>query len=157
LAEYTLELNSLCSTVLGVNENIQSVSVINKNGRAVERIIREGTEMPMLGRENEMLLMQCAITISMGRDLDEPLGEIGYVHVERKNLSLFSFPLGDYIVLVTSKTANGSISLAKKISMAFRRYGKSSSQTLDVQKRAVCSYEVEKMRYEKKDTIPLVL
>jgi hypothetical protein len=122
--ELTPELGSLCNTVLGVNENIQSVSVINKKGRAVERVTRGGTEMPLPEKEKEMLLMQCALIISMGRDFDEPLGEIGYVHVERKNLSLFSFPFDDYIVLVTSKTAIYSISLAKKIATAIRKYSK---------------------------------
>ena len=76
----------------------------------------------MQEQENEMLLMQTVITISMGRDFDEPLGEIGYVHVERKNLSLFSFPIGDYIVLVTSKATVGSISLARKVATAIRKY-----------------------------------
>src|SRR6266849_10797871 len=112
--EYMPELDSLCNTVLDVNENIQVVSVINKQGRAVHKIARTGTDLPMQEQENEMLLMQTPITISMGRDFDEPLGEIGYVHVERKNLSLFSVPVGDHIVLVTSKTAIYSISLAKK-------------------------------------------
>ena len=116
------KLDSLCSTVLDVNENIQAVSVINKQGRAVHKIARTGTYLPMQEQENEMLLMQTAITISMGRDFDEPLGEIGYVHVERKNLSLFSFPIGDYIVLVTSKAAVGSISLARKVATAIRKY-----------------------------------
>jgi len=108
--------------VLDVNENIQAVSVINKQGRAVHKIARTGTYLPMQEQENEMLLMQTAITISMGRDFDEPLGEIGYVHVERKNLSLFSFPIDDYIVLVTSKAAVGSISLARKVATAIRKY-----------------------------------
>ena len=120
--EYMPKLDSLCSTVLDVNENIQAVSVINKQGRAVHKIARTGTYLPMQEQENEMLLMQTAITISMGRDFDEPLGEIGYVHVERKNLSLFSFPIDDYIVLVTSKAAVGSISLARKVATAIRKY-----------------------------------
>jgi len=120
--EYMPKLDSLCNTVLDVNENIQAVSVINKQGRAVHKIARTGTYLPMQEQENEMLLMQTAITISMGRDFDEPLGEIGYVHVERKNLSLFSFPIGDYIVLVTSKAAVGSISLARKVATAIRKY-----------------------------------
>ena len=120
--EYMPKLDSLCNTVLDVNENIQAVSVINKQGRAVHKIARTGTYLLMQEQENEMLLMQTAITISMGRDFDEPLGEIGYVHVERKNLSLFSFPIGDYIVLVTSKAAVGSISLARKVATAIRKY-----------------------------------
>jgi len=120
--EYMPKLDSLCNTVLDVNENIQAVSVINKQGRAVHKIVRTGTYLPMQEQENEMLLMQTVITMSMGRDFDEPLGEIGYVHVERKNLSLFSFPIDDYIVLVTSKAAVGSISLARKVATAIRKY-----------------------------------
>ena len=120
--EYMPKLDSLCSAVLDVDENIQAVSVINKQGRAVCKIARTGTDLPILEQENEMLLMQTAITMSMGREFDEPLGEIGYVHVERKNLSLFSFPIDNYIVLVTSKAAIGSISLAKKVAAAIRRY-----------------------------------
>src|SRR3989442_11116691 len=115
-------LDSLCNKLLDVNENIQAVSVINKQGRAVHKIARTGTDLPMQEKENEMLLMQTTITISMGRDFDEPLGEIGFVHVERKNLSLFSFPIGDYIVLVTSKAAIGSISLARKVASAITKY-----------------------------------
>ena len=122
MAQEYAALDSLCNTVLDVNENIQVVSVINKQGRAVHKIARTGTDLPMQEKENEMLLMQTAITISMGRDFDQPLGEIGYVHVERKNLSLFSFPIGDYIVLVTSKAAIGSISLARKVATAIKRY-----------------------------------
>src|SRR2546429_492758 len=122
MAQEYAQLDSLCNTVLDVNENIQAVSVINKQGRAIHKIARTGTGLPMQENENEMLLMQTAITISMGRDFDEPLGEIGYVHVERKNLSLFSFPIGDYIVLVTSKAAIGSISLARKVASAITKY-----------------------------------
>ena len=122
MAQEYAQLDSLCNTVLDVNENIQVVSVINKQGRAVHKIARTGTDLPMQEKENEMLLMQTAMTISMGRDFDEPLGEIGFVHVERKNLSLFSFPIDDHIVLVTSKAAIGSISLARKVATAIRRY-----------------------------------
>src|SRR2546425_1140816 len=78
MAQEYMGLDSLCNSVLDVNENIQAVSVINKQGRAVHKIARTGTDLPMQEKENEMLLMQTAITISMGRDFDEPLGKIAY-------------------------------------------------------------------------------
>ncbi|MGI0047667.1 MAG: hypothetical protein ACREBB_10855, partial [Nitrosotalea sp.] len=102
--EYALELGTLCNTVLDVNKNIQSVSVINKSGRAVVEKSAHGVNMPVHKEQHEILFMQCALTISMGRDFDEPFGEIGYIHVERKNLEMFSIPLDENIVLVTSKT-----------------------------------------------------
>jgi len=116
------EFGKLCDTILGINNNIQSVSIINKHGRAVERKIQGDPNFQAAEQKNEMFFMQCALTISMGRDFDEDFGEIGYIHTNRKNLSMFSFPLFDNIILVTSKAATGPISLARKISTVIKRY-----------------------------------
>ncbi len=116
------EFDKLCDTILGINNNIQSVSIINKHGRAVEYKIQGSPNFQTTEQKNEMFFMQCALTISMGRDFDEDFGEIGYIHTNRKNLSMFSFPLFDNIILVTSKAATGPISLARKISTVIKRY-----------------------------------
>jgi hypothetical protein len=116
-----IEFDKLCNNILDINNNIQSVSVINKHGRAIERKTGE-VEPQVTGQKIEMFFMQCVLTISMGRDFDVEFGEIGYVHVDRKNLSMFSFPLFDHIVLVTSKAAISPITLAKKISIVIKKY-----------------------------------
>ena len=108
------EIEKLCSSILLVNKNIQSVSVINKNGRLIENMTIEPTDI-IPYKENEMLLMQCALTISMGRDFDEYFGQIGYTFVARKNLSMFSFPVNDKVILVTSKANISPITIARKI------------------------------------------
>ena len=116
------EYDTLCDTILGINNNIQSVSIINKHGRPVEYKVKGSPGFQASEQKNEMFFMQCALTISMGRDFDEDFGEIGYIHTNRKNLSMFSFPLFDNIILVTSKAATGPISLARKISTIIKRY-----------------------------------
>ena len=113
----SLEAEKLCSSILTVNKNIQSVTIINKNGRPIENMIRESTDI-IPYKENEMLLMQCALTISMGRDFDEYFGQIGYTFVARKNLSMFSFPIDNNVILVTSKADISPISIARKIMTA---------------------------------------
>lgn len=123
------EFDELCNSILEINTNIQSVSVINKHGRAIERKTSDGADPQVTGQKIEMFFMQCVLTISMGRDFDEEFGEIGYVHIDRKNLSLFSFPILDHIVLVTSKAAISPISLAKKISDTIMRF--KNSQHMD--------------------------
>ena len=114
--------DKLCSSILDINTNIQSVSIINKHGKAIERKTSDDADQQVTGQKIDMFFMQCVLTISMGRDFDEEFGEIGYVHIDRKNLSLFSFPVLDHIVLVTSKAAISPISLAKKISHAIKRF-----------------------------------
>lgn len=116
------EFDMLCDTILGINNNIQSVSIINKHGRPVEYKVQGNPSSQAPEQKNEMFFMQCALTISMGRDFDEDFGEIGYIHTNRKNLSMFSFPLFDNIILVTSKAATGPIALARKISTIIKRY-----------------------------------
>ena len=116
------EFDELCNSILDINTNIQSVSVINKHGRAIERKTSDDADTQVTGQKIEMFFMQCVLTISMGKDFDEEFGEIGYVHIDRKNLSMFSFPVLDHIVLVTSKAAISPISLAKKISDAIKRF-----------------------------------
>ena len=110
----SLETEKLCSSILTVNKNIQSVTVINKNGRPIENMTRESTDI-IPNKENEMFLMQCALTMSMGRDFDEYLGQIGYTFVARKNLSMFTFPIDNNVILVTSKANISPISIARKI------------------------------------------
>ncbi|HZS73898.1 MAG TPA: hypothetical protein VFA69_05280 [Candidatus Nitrosotalea sp.] len=122
------KFDELCNSILGINTNIQTVSIINKHGRAVERKTNDDADPQVTGQKIEMFFMQCVLTISMGRDFDEEFGEIGYVHIDRKNLSMFSFPVLDHIVLVTSKAAISPISLAKKISDTIKRF-KNSQRT----------------------------
>ncbi len=119
----TTGFDKLCSTILETNENIQSVSIINKHGRAIERRVQDKTSVQTVNQKNEeMFFMQCALTVSMGRDFDDEFGEIGYIHVDRKNLSMLSFPLFDNIVLVTSKAAMSPITLARKISAIIKKH-----------------------------------
>lgn len=119
---YVQSFDKLCDAVLGISDNIQSISVINRKGRAVEKKVRNGAEL-VQPQKSEMLLMQCALTMSMGRDFDEDLGEIGYNLVQRKNFSTISFPLDEHIVFVSSKTATDTALLIRKVVAAIRRYG----------------------------------
>lgn len=123
------EPDKLCSSILETNSNIESVSVINRHGRAVECKVQGNPDFQATDQKNEMFFMQCALTISMGREFDKDFGEIGYVHINRKNLSMFSFPLFDNIILVTSKSAISPISLARKISTVIKKYKTQHSTT----------------------------
>jgi hypothetical protein len=122
MTELLYELDKLCDTILAINKNIQSAVIINKNGRAVEKKIRDSTVSQMPDHKNEMLLMQCALTISMGRDFDEDYGPVGYAVIDRESTSMFSFPVGELIILVTSKKDISPISLAKKITNTIQEY-----------------------------------
>ncbi len=124
-----IEPDKLCNSILETNSSIESVSIINRHGRAVECKVQGNPDFQATDQKNEMFFMQCALTISMGREFDKDFGEIGYVHINRKNLSMFSFPLFDNIILVTSKSSVSPISLARKISTVIKKYKTQHSTT----------------------------
>lgn len=110
-----MKFDELCDEVLEIDD-IQSISIINKMGRAVEKKSRNGIEI-VDGKKNEMLMMQSVLIMSMGRDFDEDFGEIKYVHMQRKNLSILSLPLDGHIVFIASKTTLGLMRILKRLAV----------------------------------------
>ena len=109
----------LCNDVLHSNKNIHDVVIIDKHGRPFEK--KSKTNL-IHEEKSEMLFMERALEISMGRDFDDDFGKINYTFTERDNLSMFSFPMNEFIVLVTSKSNISPISVARKISALLGSY-----------------------------------
>lgn len=110
-----LEISRLCDSIMDLNNGIQSVAVINKNGRAVEKKSRDKTTVQIAEEKCASLFLQSALEIAMKKDYDDDFGPITYNLSERENQSVFSFPLYDSVILVTSNKDNSPISLAGKI------------------------------------------
>lgn len=110
-----MKFDELCDEVLEIDD-IQSISIINKMGRAVEKKSRNGIEI-IDRKKNEILLMQSVLVMSMGKDFDEDFGTIGYVQTQREHMSILSFPLDGHTVLVVSKTAIGLRRLLKRLAI----------------------------------------
>jgi hypothetical protein len=123
--QYWAGLDKLCSTVLDLDKNIQSVAVINKNGKAIEKKTREGATFQIPQERAEMLFMQRALEMSMGRDFDDEYGPINYTYAGRENLSMYTFPVNEWILFVTSKDGTSPISLANQIIISINSYRKS--------------------------------
>lgn len=124
-------LDELCHSILDLNKNIQSVAVINKLGRPLERINRIANAQEVSEEKNQMLFMQCALEISMGKDFDEDYGPINYHLSGRENLIMLTFPINDHVVLVTSEKNISPILLAKQVTKAITHYRKSMNVLLN--------------------------
>jgi hypothetical protein len=101
---------------LNINKNIQSVAIINKLGRALEKTSRPKYAREFSDNMDEMLFMQCVLQVSLGTDFDEQYGTINYHISERTNLTMLTFPFGEDVILVTLNKKTSPISLARKIS-----------------------------------------
>ena len=110
-----IKIDELCNSILWINKSIQSVAIINKLGRPIEKVTRDDGLKQLPQPKAEMFFMQCVLEISMGKDYDSEYGPINYHLSERGNLTMITFPMRDHVVLVTIKKDTSPISLAKKI------------------------------------------
>lgn len=109
-----LEFETLCNKIINASSKIQSVAVINKLGRPVERVSRNKNS-EFSTKTSEMLFMQCVLQVSMGRDFDEHYGPINYYISERANATMLTFPVEDHVVFLTTSRNASPISLARKV------------------------------------------
>lgn len=117
-----IKIGELCNSIIGINKNIQSVTVINKLGRSIEKVTRDSSLKHPPQPKDEMFFMHCVLEISLGKDYDSEYGAINYHVSERKNLTMITIPMRDYVLLVTAKKDTSPISLAKKIVTTINGY-----------------------------------
>lgn len=122
--------DTLCESILDINKNIQSVALINKQGRPVDKISRPRFTTQFQDNMSEVYYMQCVLQVSMGRDFDECYGPINYYMSERANLTMLSFPWNDHVLLVTVNKNVSPISLARKIANIINSSQKQSGLNL---------------------------
>lgn len=114
--ERSLQLGRLCSSILEIDKKIQLVVIINQRGRIIEKKMRDDwATKDLIDQKKEMLFMGCALQISMSHDFDPEFGTVRYTFMERKTMTIFSFPLAEDMVVVISEPNITPISFGKKI------------------------------------------
>jgi len=127
LDDTSVTLENLCESILYTNENIQSVVVINKNGRPVEEKARDDSDL-LPDKKNEMYFMQCALQISMARDFDEEFGPVSFTITERENSKFVSIPSFSHIILAKMKRGMDQTALLNKIKKIIRNFEAHNSE-----------------------------
>ena len=122
LEDSGMTLENLCKSILYANENIQSVAVINKNGRAIEEKSRVISDLLMPDKKNEMYFMQCALQVSMARDFDDEFGPLSFTITERENSKFVSIPSFSNIILAKMKKGMDHTALINKIKKIIRNF-----------------------------------
>lgn len=97
------------------SKNVQSVAVINNQGRVIEKDSKPKFTNQFPENLREMFFMHCVLQISIGKDFDDQYGPINYHISQRSNLTMLTFPVDDHVVLVTINKNISPILLARKI------------------------------------------
>ena len=117
-----MHLESLCGSILGLNKSIQSVAFINNKGRPLEKTSRPTFTKQFPDHLSELFCMQHVLQVSMGRDFDENYGPVNYHISERMHLTTLTFPVDEYVILVTTTKNVSPITLARRIADTINKY-----------------------------------
>jgi len=113
----TFGFETVCNDISVLEKNIEMVAVLNKKGRAVEIIVKEGgIEKDFTPIKREMFFMQCVLQASMNRDQDDEFGRIKSSVFERERFTIFSFEYFNYVIIIVSRPILHTMQLKDSIS-----------------------------------------
>jgi len=113
-SEFFKQMNTL------LEEGVEYVGIINKNGRIEEAIYK--SEMNMTKEKKEMFSMIHQLHNSMQSDFDEEFGTVNYTITERENSRFVSIPIPKGILLVKlNKSMDPFLFINKTAGMNFAK------------------------------------
>ncbi len=77
----------LIEDILELDPQIRCAALIDLDGEIIESIMREGKQSLKSQMEEEYLCRQAAQQRTIRDQLNDPLGRVRYVHVERENVT----------------------------------------------------------------------
>jgi hypothetical protein len=93
-----LDYKQIYEFILGLDDKIRFVGIINDLGRLVYGGMRPGTISLESETESVKIYMEFALISKLHTDFDSKLGEVLYSLTVRKKIKMLSFPVSDHIV-----------------------------------------------------------
>lgn len=96
-----MDYAKLCKKVFALNDDIRYAGVISGGGDLIAGGMRKGIDSIVDETDEELFLTQTALRRSMREKFDETMGKARFAYVEREKISILTFYMKEYILLVT--------------------------------------------------------
>ena len=113
-----MDYSKLCESVFDLNTNIRYVAVIDDTGIPIAGGMRGGIDSIMDENNEELYLTHTALRKSMRERFNTTMGSSRFAYVEREKISILTFYMNKYVLLVTmepSVNSHTSIDIAEDI------------------------------------------
>lgn len=94
----TIDYKKIYEYILGIDDKIRFVGIINDLGRLVYGGMRPGIMSLESETESIKIYMEFALISKLHTDFDSKLGEVLYSLTVRKKIKMLSFPVTDHII-----------------------------------------------------------
>ncbi len=95
--------DTLCDKIFELDDKIRSCRVINHKGKLVSGGMRKGLTALEDAKKDEMLFMELSLRVRMRHEFDAEFGPVEFSLSHRGKIILLSFPLGQYVLFVTTE------------------------------------------------------
>ena len=103
-----------CSSLLNESD-IRFAGVIDKMGNLIAGGMKDGLKPLEDESTQKKMFMEVALRVVTRGEFDQYLGEVEFSASRRKNVVVFSFPLGNYILLLSAEKNVDIDETAKKV------------------------------------------
>ena len=113
-----MDYSKLCESVFDLNSDIRYVAVIDDTGTPIAGGMRGGIDSIMDENNEELYLTHTALRKSMRERFNNTMGSSRFAYVEREKISILTFYINKYVLLVTmepSVNSHTSIDIAEDI------------------------------------------
>lgn len=113
-----MDYSKLCESVFDLNSDIRYVAVIDDTGIPIAGGMRGGIDSIMDEINEELYLTHTALRKSMRERFNNTMGSSRFAYVEREKISILTFYMNKYVLLVTmepSVNSHTSIDIAEDI------------------------------------------
>ena len=113
-----MDYSKLCESVFDLNSDIRYVAVIDDTGTPIAGGMRGGIDSIMDENNEELYLTHTPLRKSMRERFNNTMGSSRFAYVEREKISILTFYMNKYVLLVTmepSVNSHTSIDIAEDI------------------------------------------
>lgn len=113
-----MDYSKLCESVFDLNSDIRYVAVIDDTGIPIAGGMRGGIDSIMDENNEELYLTHTALRKSMRERFNNTMGSSRFAYVEREKISILTFYMNKYVLLVTmepSINSHTSIDIAEDV------------------------------------------
>jgi hypothetical protein len=117
-----IDYKKIYEFILGIDDKIRFVGIINDLGRLVYGGMRPGIMSLESETESIKIYMEFALISKLHTDFDSKLGEVLYSLTVRKKIKMLSFPITDHIIRLSlekdadhEKIVNSVLDFLKKL------------------------------------------
>jgi hypothetical protein len=95
---------NLCNLILGMDEKIRFVGIVNKNGEVIGGGFKKGVEPLLDVKEEQSMYLQSLSNMTFFQSFSKKFGPVDYLITKQKKIAMLTYPFNKEILFISIST-----------------------------------------------------